>query len=61
MSKPWYTSKTVWLNVITLAVSALAIPDIVNLIPVENMKYALAASAGLNLVLRVWFTSTEVN
>ena len=60
MTKSTYMSKTVWLNVITLLIAALAIPDVANLIPPENMKYALAVSAVLNLVLRIFFTKTEL-
>ena len=58
--KSWYQSRTVWLNLITLLVAGLAVPDVISLVPPDGMKYLLAASALLNLILRVYFTTTEV-
>lgn len=58
--KAWYTSKTVWINTITLliAVASLALQQ--EIIPVEAVKWVLFGSGVLNLILRIWFTDTEL-
>ena len=51
-------SKTVWFNVLyTVAEIALMLQDVM---PPEYMPYAVAIQGIVNIVLRVWFTSTAV-
>lgn len=58
-AKPWYSSKTLWLNLITGAIAIIAVlgttagQDGSPLIPPEAMKYLLGLSAALNVVLRL--------
>jgi hypothetical protein len=59
--KPFYESKTVWLNVLTTLVASLTfLPSVNGLIPDVALPYILAAVGVLNIVLRVWFTETPV-
>lgn len=54
--KPWYQSKTLWVNVLTLAISILAEEYGVTHIPVEYQVPILAIA---NIVLRL-MTVTKV-
>lgn len=56
--KPFYFSKTVWLNVITTIIGALAL--LPGTIPAEYEPYVLLAVGVLNVVLRVWFTDQPI-
>lgn len=56
--KPFYVSKTVWLNIIVTAVGALALAQ--DTIPAEYRTYVILATGILNVVLRVWFTEAPI-
>lgn len=56
-TKPWYTSKTLWLNVATLLSLAPAIPEVVQIVPDGAVRYIAAAVALLNLAIRLFGTS----
>lgn len=51
-TKAWFRSKVFWLNVLTIASLALALPDVVAIIPVAATPYIGAFNAIVNLVLR---------
>lgn len=57
--KSWYTSKTLWANILVGIIAVIGIlgstagQDGAPLIPAEWMKYFLAASAVLNVFLRL--------
>lgn len=53
-SKPWYASKTILVNVATLLALALALPDVVAVIPPSWMPYITALNAVVNVSLRVF-------
>jgi hypothetical protein len=57
-SKPWYASKTILLNVVALLALALALPDVVAIIPAGWMKYIVAINALLNVALRIFGNGT---
>lgn len=59
MKNVWQ-SKTVVLNLITLAVLVLAAPEVQALLGDQALRLAAAFQAILNLVLRVWFTNTGI-
>ena len=63
--KPWFQSKTIWLNVASVAatlVSALSqvLPSLQGLLDIQTYIIVNAAVAFLNVVLRTWFTSTAI-
>ncbi len=51
--KRWYQSKTIWLNVITLTVTILALPEVLNLIPTSGLPWVVAFQAAANVMLRL--------
>lgn len=51
--KPWYASKTILLNLATLLAVALALPDVLAIIPPSWLKYITALNAVLNVWLRL--------
>lgn len=51
--KAWYESKTILLNLATLIALALALPDVVAIIPATWMPYVTAVNAILNVWLRL--------
>lgn len=56
--KPFYLSKTVWLNVIVTAIGVVTLAQ--DIIPAEYKSWALLAVGALNVVLRVWFTDAPI-
>jgi hypothetical protein len=58
-SKPIYASKTLWTNVLAIAVLILAAPEFAAILPTEGLPYVAAAIAALNVILR-FSTSTAV-
>jgi len=63
-TKPWYTSKTVWLNVASFLIMVAALftsgGTYANLLPAQDVTYIGVAVAIINVILRVWFTTTAV-
>ena len=57
-SKPWYASKTILLNAATILALALALPDVVAVIPAGWMPYITAINAMLNVAIRVFGNGT---
>lgn len=53
VDKAWYTSKTIWLNILTGIAALLAIPEFVAAIPNGWMTYVLAFNALANVALRL--------
>jgi len=64
VSKAWYESKTVWLNVITalLAVAPLFLPggEFTDLLGEMAVRYIALGVAVVNVILRVWFTDKPI-
>jgi hypothetical protein len=50
--KPWYLSRTAWLNIISFALAALSLPEVAGLIPSSALPAILAISAIGNLYLK---------
>lgn len=50
--KPWYTSLTIWANIIIIAVAVLTAPEVLNLFPAWAEPAILAVTAILNIALR---------
>lgn len=59
-TKPFYVSKIVWVNVLTTVVAVLTLLQDNPLVPPEAQPYVLAAVGIVNVVLRIWFTDTEI-
>jgi NADH:ubiquinone oxidoreductase subunit K len=59
-SKPWYTSKTLWTNVVLFLIACLGL-FAAHPIFVAYAAELLLASAVLNLVLRFFFTETKLD
>lgn len=52
--KPWYQSKTIWLNAVTFAAGMLAVIQVTpNLLPDSATPWIVLALAGCNLLLRL--------
>lgn len=58
--KPWFLSKTLWVNLITTVVMTLEATQVLDLMSDEQLKVAAAVVAFLNIVLRVHFTETKL-
>jgi hypothetical protein len=61
-SKPFWQSKTVWLNVVLTLIGLatfLAVPKNDPTLSVASIAAAVAGA--LNVVLRVWFTDTPIS
>lgn len=54
------TSKTVYFNVIVFIVAILAMPEFISVIPEVYLPFVVLIGALGNLILRVFFTSTEI-
>lgn len=50
--KPFYESRTFWINLVGLLLLALASPEIVEILPAESRPYIAAAVAVLNIINR---------
>lgn len=59
-TKPWYTSKIVWVNVVATVAAVVDILTQGKLIPVDTVPYLVSVVAILNVILRVWFTDTAL-
>lgn len=58
--KPFWESRTLWINVIGLLLLAAASPEIKEIIPVEARPYIAAAVAFLNIVNRMMSTAVPL-
>jgi hypothetical protein len=61
-TKPFWASKTVWLNVVLTLIGIatfLAVPKNDPTLSVASIAAAVAGA--LNVVLRVWFTDTPIS
>lgn len=58
--KPWYKSKTIWFNVFLTLTGIFtflqAIPELAKLYGL----YFLVSGGICNVILRIWFTDTEI-
>jgi len=52
------TSKTVWVNVITTLLEIILVLQ--DVMPVKYLGYTTIAKSVLNIILRVWFTSSPI-
>lgn len=59
-AKVWYTSKTLWFNIITFTLAVLALTQFQGIIPASWLTYIAFATAIGNLILRMFFTSGPV-
>ena len=55
--KMWYTSKTIWFNVITSVLMIATGLQAINIVPVQ---YLAVINLVGNVILRVWFTNTGI-
>lgn len=58
--KEFWRSKIVWANAITFLVIVLSLTEVRTLIPPEGGRYIAAALAVLNVVLRLFFSDTNL-
>ena len=58
--KPWHTSRTLWLNALTVATMVFALTELGNVLPPDSGKYVALANAIVNIILRVYFTSQPI-
>jgi hypothetical protein len=59
-SRPWYTSFTVWLNIISLVLFVLQDADFIALVPDTWETFVAKIVLALNLVLRVFKTNSAI-
>jgi hypothetical protein len=59
-SKPWYQSKTLYLNLITGIIAVLALPTVLQVVPTSWMPAIGIVDSIGNWVLRVYFTNTAI-
>jgi hypothetical protein len=60
MSKKWWQSKTVWLNVISLLLGVIAV--IQQYVDSKTVLLVVGIlNVVLNVVVRVWFTDTKIS
>lgn len=59
-SKPFYQSKTLWFNMLTLVSVLLAAPELQALFGADALRYVIAFQAAVNVVLRYAFTSQPI-
>lgn len=60
MAKSWYSSKVVWLNVVTTIALVVDVLTAGQLIPAVAVPYIAAGVAILNIILRVWFVEQPI-
>ncbi|GEM_PF-5045357 len=57
---PFWKSKTLWVNAITLFVALLAMPNITEIIGADNVKWLVMAQSAANIFLR-FITNTAIS
>ena len=55
--KPFWESSTFWVNVGTIVVIIIGLPEVTNILPEWTYRYLLAVSAVINVILR--FRTTD--
>ena len=60
LSKPYWQSKTLWLNTVTALVMVLTAADVLAVLPRDRLADVAAIVAVLNIVIRVFFTTGPV-
>ena len=58
--KKWYESKTTWLNIVTTLIAIVVMVREQIPVPEEYVWILVLVTGILNIVLRVWFTDTEI-
>ena len=58
-SKVWWTSKTLWVNIATVFVAAMLLPEVRDVLPDGIERVGLAIVGVLNILLRL-LTTTAV-
>lgn len=61
MTKLWYTSKTVWINVVATLVALYSLFQVTPIFPQTWLPYFGLAVGILNVILRIWFTDSPVS
>ena len=54
--KPFYLSKTLWFNLITVIITIIALPEVTHLIPTAGIPYIGLINAVGNAILRIYTT-----
>lgn len=57
MTKPWYLSGTIWLNVLATLIALYSLFQTTPIFPSAWLPYFGLLIGVLNIVIRVWFTS----
>jgi len=60
VTKPWYASKTVWLNAVATLVAIYSLLQVTPVFPTAYLPYLGLAVGVLNVVIRIWFTDTPI-
>ena len=58
--KPWYLSKIVWTNVVATLIAVYSLFQVTPLFPANWLPYFGLVVGVLNIVLRVWFSDTQL-
>lgn len=53
MEKNFLKSKTLWFNLLTGVSLFLALPELVDVMPENGVRWLLLAQAGINIILRL--------
>jgi hypothetical protein len=53
MTKPTQQSKTLWFNILTGLSLFFALPELLDVLPAESVRWLLLAQAGINILLRL--------
>ena len=50
--KPWYKSRTYWLNIVTGALAVSAMPEVAAVLPAESLKWIALTNVLGNMLVR---------
>lgn len=59
MNKPFYQSKTFWLNGITIVLAFLALPEFTSVVPETWLPFIAVVNGFGNLVLRYFYPPVQ--
>lgn len=59
-AKPFYQSKSLWFNLITIILAVLALPEFVSILPPAWLVYLGFINAIGNMIIRTFFTNGPV-